>query len=49
MKEITIDGHTLPITSNVSILPSEYTLGITGEYDRIIRYCKSYIYNPYVI
>ena len=49
MKEITIDGHKLPITSNVSILPSEYTLGITGEYNRIIRYCKSYIYNPYVI
>lgn len=49
IKSVTIDGHTLPITSNVSLLPSEYTLGITGEYERIIRYCKSYLYNPHVI
>lgn len=46
---VEIDGHVLPITSNVSILPSEYTLGITGEYARIIRYAKSYLYNPYII
>lgn len=49
VKEITIDGHTLSITANVAILPSEYTLGITGEYERIIKYSKSYLYNPYVI
>jgi len=49
IKEINIEGHTLPITSNVAILPSEYTLGITGEYERIIKYSKSYLYNPYVI
>ena len=49
IKTVTIDGHTMNITSNVSLLPSEYTLGITGEYARIIRYCKSYLYNPHVI
>ena len=49
IKETTIDGHQLPITANVSILPSEYTLGITGEYMRIIKFCKSYLYNPYII
>ena len=46
---VVIEGKTLPITSNVAILPSEYTLGITGEYERIIKYAKNYLYNPYVI
>jgi hypothetical protein len=46
---VDIEGHRLPITSNVAILPSEYTLGITGEYERIIKYSKNYLYNPYVI
>ena len=46
---IEIDGHILEITSNVAILPSEYTLGITGEYERIIKYSKKYLYNPYII
>jgi len=46
---VDIAGHRLPITSNVAILPSEYTLGITGEYERIIKYSKNYLYNPYVI
>ena len=49
IKDMTIDGHKIRITSNVSILPSEYTLGITGEYERIIKYSKNYLYNPYVI
>ncbi len=49
ISEIEIDGHILEITSNVAILPSEYTLGITGEYERIIKYSKKYLYNPYVI
>ena len=44
-----IDGHKLPITSNVAIIPSEYTLGITGEYARILKYSKKYLYNPYII
>lgn len=47
--EVYIDGHMLKITSNVAILPSEYTLGITGEYERILKYSKMYLYNPYVI
>ena len=45
IKKIVIDGHELEITSNVSILPSTYTLGITGEYERIIKYGKSYLDN----
>ena len=49
IKDMTIDGHKIRITSNVCILPSEYTLGITGEYERIIKYSKNYLYNPYVI
>ena len=47
--EVVIENHVLPITSNVAILPSEYTLGITGEYARILKYSKEYLYNPYVI
>ena len=47
--EVEIDGHHLPITSNMAILPSEYTLGITGDYERIIKFSKSYLYNPYVV
>lgn len=49
LSEVAIDGHTVKITANVSILPSEYTLGITGEYERIIKYSKKYLYNPYII
>ena len=36
-KEINIDGHKLPISSNVLLRPSIYTLGITGEYARILE------------
>lgn len=49
VKEYTIDGHTLKITSNVAILPSEYTLGITGEYERILKFAHNYLDNPYII
>ena len=49
MDHVDIEGKTLPITANVAILPSEYTLGITGEYERIIKYSKKYLYNPYII
>lgn len=49
MDHVNIEGHRLQITANVAILPSEYTLGITGEYERIIKYSKNYLYNPYVI
>lgn len=46
---VEIDGNLLEITCNIAILPSEYTLGITGEYERIIKYSKKYLYNPYII
>ena len=49
VKEYTIDGHTIKITSNVAILPSEYTLGITGEYERILKFAHNYLDNPYII
>ena len=49
MDHVDIEGRSLQITANVAILPSEYTLGITGEYERIIKYSKKYLYNPYVI
>lgn len=49
ISEMEIDGHRLRITSNVAILPSTYRLGITGEYERIIKYWKSYLDNPYII
>ena len=49
MEYVEIEGNRLPITANVAILPSEYTLGITGEYERIIKYSKKYLYNPYII
>lgn len=49
MDHVEIEGKSLPVTANVAILPSEYTLGITGEYERIIKYSKKYLYNPYVL
>jgi hypothetical protein len=49
MDSVVIDGHVLPVTANVAIIPSEYTLGITGEYERILKYSKYYLDNPYVI
>ena len=49
VQEMQIDGHLLQITSNVAILPSTYRLGITGEYERIIKFWKSYLDNPYII
>ena len=37
IKEVDIDGHKLQIISNVLLKPSTYTLGITGEYARILE------------
>lgn len=34
---IHVDGHDLRITDNVCIRPSEYTLGITGEYADLLK------------
>ena len=47
--EMDIDGHKVIVTSNVAILPSTYRLGITGEYERIIEFWKSYLDNPFVV
>ena len=49
VSEVEIENHVLQITSNIAILPSEYTLGITGEYERILKYSKKYLYNPYIV
>lgn len=49
MDFVEIDGHILRITANVAIFPSTYRLGITGEYERIITYFKSYLDNPYIV
>ena len=49
VSEVEIEGHVLQIASNIAILPSEYTVGITGEYERILRYSKDYLANFYVI
>ena len=46
---VQIGDHILPLTSNVAILPSEYTLGITGEYERILKFSKNYLYNPFIV
>jgi hypothetical protein len=37
IKELDIDGHKLQLSSNVFLRPSTYTLGITGEYARILE------------
>lgn len=36
---ITIDGHVQPITANVVLRESEYTLGITDEYEALLMKC----------
>lgn len=36
--QITIDGHVLKIVSNLMIVDSEYTLGLTMEYRRLLNY-----------
>ncbi len=36
--KVNIDGHDLEITSNVLIRESTYTLGVTGEYKRILSH-----------
>ena len=34
---LTVDGHILPITANVVIRDSTHKLGITAEYDKLLR------------
>lgn len=37
IQEYTVDGHHLPITANVTLRPSTYTLGVTGEYEKLLK------------
>ena len=46
---VQIEGKDIEITSNITIIPSTYKLGITGEYERILLFAKNYLENPYVI
>lgn len=36
VKEVRIQGHTLPISSNVALFESTYTLGLTADYRKLI-------------
>lgn len=46
VKEIQIEGHTLIITRNVCLRPSTYTLGLAGEYNRLLEMLIIGIDNP---
>lgn len=35
-----IDGHKIMITPSVSLLPSSYTIGITGEFKSLVKFCQ---------
>ena len=37
IKEVTIEGHTLNITRNVCLVQGEYTLGLAGDYERLLE------------
>ena len=37
---IDVDGRRLRITDNVVIVQSEYTLGITGEYESLLKHAR---------
>lgn len=43
--EFVIDGHTIPITANVVIKDSTYTLGITAEYEQLLTDSKFFFEN----
>lgn len=38
MKYMKHDGHDICITSNIALIPSTYTLGITAEYSKLINF-----------
>ena len=38
VRSVTIQGHKLDITSNVALIPTTYTVGITAEYDYLINF-----------
>ena len=37
LSEYEIDGHKVAITPNVNLRPSTYTLGLAGDYERLLR------------
>lgn len=41
-----IQNHKIYITKNITIRPSTYTLGLTNDYIRILKYSKDLKYNP---
>ena len=40
-----IDGHRLEFTRNVSLRPSTYTLGLSAEYEQLLRHMRFTIDN----
>ena len=40
LQKLVREGNEILITSNVVIADSEYTLGITGEYRRLLERCE---------
>ena len=38
VKTVKVQGHKLDIISNIALFPSTYTLGLTEEYSRLIRF-----------
>lgn len=38
IKQIRIQNHTLPISSNVALFPSTYTLGLAPDYSKLIQF-----------
>ena len=46
VKRMVIEGHELEITKNVCLKPSTYTLGLSGEYNRLLQMLKSGIDEP---
>lgn len=45
LQVLEIDGHKLYLTSSVSLVPSEYTLGITSKYEKILAEAGLYSEN----
>ena len=41
-----IDGHKIRITKNITVRKSSYTLGLTNDYIRLLKYSKDLKYNP---
>ena len=37
LSEYEIDGHKVEITPNVNLRPSTYTLGLAGDYERLLK------------